>query len=72
VLGEGVDDAVVADGAHVVPGAGHDPVDFCTGKAAKATQWRAKGQRIEVLTEADLVDLLAETRTSGVRGVVAV
>ena len=49
---------------------GHDPVDFSTGKAAKAVQWRAKGQRIEVLTETDLVDLLAETRTSGMRELV--
>jgi DNA polymerase-3 subunit epsilon len=46
---------------------GHDPADFWTGKAAKALHWRKKGHRIEVLTEADLVDLLAETRTSGVR-----
>ncbi|WP_222272389.1 exonuclease domain-containing protein [Modestobacter marinus] len=46
---------------------GHDPANFWTGKAAKATKWRAKGHRIEVLTEADVVDLLAETRTSGVR-----
>jgi DNA polymerase-3 subunit epsilon len=46
---------------------GHDPADFYTGKAAKAVHWREKGHRIEVLTEADLFDLLAETRTSGVR-----
>jgi DNA polymerase-3 subunit epsilon len=46
---------------------GHDPADFWTGKAVKAVRWREKGQRIEILTEADLVDLLAETRTSGVR-----
>jgi DNA polymerase-3 subunit epsilon len=46
---------------------GSDPADFATGKAAKAVQLRAKGHRIEVLTEADLVDLLAEARTSGVR-----
>jgi DNA polymerase III subunit epsilon len=49
---------------------GRDPADFYTGKAAKAVQWREKGHRIEVLTEADLVDLLAETRTSGVRALV--
>ncbi|WP_448613604.1 exonuclease domain-containing protein [Modestobacter sp. URMC 112] len=49
---------------------GHDPADFSTGKAAKAVQWRTKGHRIEVLTEADLVDLLAETRTAGVRELV--
>jgi DNA polymerase-3 subunit epsilon len=53
---------VVGDGF-----AGSDPADFNTGKAWKAVQWRAKGHRIEVLTEADLVDLLAEARTSGVR-----
>ncbi len=53
---------VVGDGF-----AGHDPADFWTGKAEKAVRWREKGHRIEVLTEADLVDLLAETRTSGVR-----
>ncbi|MCZ2849154.1 exonuclease domain-containing protein [Modestobacter sp. VKM Ac-2978] len=46
---------------------GSDPADFTTGKAAKAVQLRAKGQRIEVLTEADLVDLLAEARTFGIR-----
>ncbi|MCW2898706.1 MAG: polymerase-3 subunit epsilon [Streptosporangiaceae bacterium] len=77
-------DAVAGCGAVVEPGVnkrttllvvgdgftGHDPADFWTGKAAKATKWRAKGHRIEVLTEADLVDLLAETRTSGIRGAV--
>ena len=46
---------------------GSDPSDFTTGKAAKAVQLRDKGQRIEVLTEADLVQLLAEARTSGAR-----
>lgn len=46
---------------------GHDPAGFWTGKAAKAVHWREKGHRIEVLTEGDLVDLLAETRTSGAR-----
>ncbi|TQN44074.1 DNA polymerase-3 subunit epsilon [Blastococcus colisei] len=56
---------VVGDGF-----AGHDPADFWTGKAAKAVHWREKGHRIEVLTEGDLIDLLAETRTSGVRDVV--
>lgn len=50
---------------------GHDPADFYTGKAAKAAQWRAKGHRIEVLTEADLLELLTETRNSGVRDAVA-
>jgi DNA polymerase-3 subunit epsilon len=44
---------------------GDDPADFYTGKAATAAHWRAKGHRIEVLTEGDLADLLAET--SGVR-----
>ncbi|MGY2084312.1 exonuclease domain-containing protein [Blastococcus sp. SYSU DS0539] len=51
---------------------GSDPADFATGKAAKAVQLRDKGQRIEVLTEADLVDLLAEVRTSGARQVAIV
>lgn len=46
---------------------GHDPADFITGKAEKAVKLRARGHRIEVLTEDDLLDLLAETRTSGVR-----
>jgi DNA polymerase-3 subunit epsilon len=46
---------------------GHDPADFVTGKAEKAVKLRAKGHRIEVLTEADLLDVLAETRTSGLR-----
>jgi DNA polymerase III subunit epsilon len=49
---------------------GHDPAEFWTGKAEKAVRWRAKGHRIEVLTEGDLVDLLTETRTSGVRDAV--
>lgn len=53
---------VVGDGF-----SGHDPADFYTGKAAKAARWRAKGSRIEVLTEADLVDLFREKRTFGVR-----
>jgi DNA polymerase-3 subunit epsilon len=74
-------DAVAACGAEVEKGVnkrttmlvvgdgftGHDPADFWTGKAEKAVRWREKGHRIEVLTEGDLVDLLAETRTSGVR-----
>jgi DNA polymerase-3 subunit epsilon len=46
---------------------GSDPSDFTTGKAAKAVQLRDKGQRIEVLTEADLVQLLADAQTFGVR-----
>lgn len=46
---------------------GSDPSDFTTGKAAKAVLLRGKGQRIEVLTEADLVQLLADAQTSGVR-----
>jgi DNA polymerase-3 subunit epsilon len=46
---------------------GHDPAEFYTGKSAKAVRWREKGHRIEVLTESDLVDMLAETRASGVR-----
>jgi DNA polymerase-3 subunit epsilon len=44
---------------------GDDPAAFHTGKAAKAVKWRAKGHRIEVLTESDLADMLAETHTSG-------
>ena len=51
---------------------GSDPADFTTGKAAKAVQLRAKGQRIEVLTEADLVQLLADAQTFGVREAVVV
>lgn len=46
---------------------GDDPADFWTGKAAKAARWRQKGHRIEVLTEADLIEHLAEDRTSGIR-----
>ncbi|MGY1761633.1 exonuclease domain-containing protein [Geodermatophilus sp. SYSU D00779] len=49
---------------------GRDPAEFWSGKAEKAVRWRQKGHRIEVLTEADLVDLLTETRTSGTRAVV--
>ena len=51
---------VVGDGF-----AGNDPADFYTGKAAKAVRWRAKGHQIEVLTEGDLADLLADRRTAG-------
>ncbi len=46
---------------------GDDPADFYTGKAAKAVRWRAKGHDIEVLTEADLIQMLNETRLSGSR-----
>lgn len=46
---------------------GDDPSDFATGKAARATLKRAKGQRLEVLTEEDLCKLLIEPRTSGYR-----
>lgn len=70
VVGKGVNEhttmLVVGDGF-----TGHDPAEFYTGKAAKAARWRAKGHRIEVLTEVDLVDLLRETRISGVRDAVA-
>lgn len=45
---------------------GDDPADFYTGKAAKAVAWRAKGHRIEVLTEVELVEMLNE-KTSGSR-----
>jgi DNA polymerase-3 subunit epsilon len=51
---------------------GSDPADFTTGKAGKAVQLRDKGQRIEVLTEADLVQLLADAQTFGVREAVVV
>ncbi|WP_202925709.1 exonuclease domain-containing protein [Goekera deserti] len=51
---------------------GSDPADFTTGKAAKAVQLRDNGQRIEVLTEADLVQLLADAQTFGVREAVVV
>jgi DNA polymerase-3 subunit epsilon len=44
---------------------GDNPADFHTGKAAKAVLWRSKGHRIEVPTEADLSDPLAETQVSG-------
>ena len=46
---------------------GRDPAEFWSGKAEKAVRWREKGHRIEVLTEADLVDMLTETRTCGIR-----
>jgi DNA polymerase-3 subunit epsilon len=46
---------------------GDDPAGFTTGKAAKAAGARAKGQRIEVLTEQDLLAMLAESRTAGRR-----
>lgn len=42
--------------------------DFHTGRAAKAVRVNAKGGHIEVLTEGDLLDLLAERTTDGVRG----
>jgi DNA polymerase-3 subunit epsilon len=57
---------VVGDGF-----SGNDPAEFYTGKAAKAARWRAKGHPIEVLTEADLAELLAERRTSGLAAVPA-
>ncbi|WP_432485701.1 exonuclease domain-containing protein [Kineococcus esterisolvens] len=46
---------------------GDDPQDFTTAKAGKAAKARAAGQRIEVLTEADLLTLLADSTTSGQR-----
>jgi DNA polymerase-3 subunit epsilon len=46
---------------------GTSPSDFHTGKAAKAVKINAKGGHIEVLTEGDLLDLLAESVTAGVR-----
>jgi len=50
---------------------GNDVAEFGTGKAAKAAMARAKGQRIEVLTEEDLTVLLADTRTEGGRAVLS-
>lgn len=44
---------------------GDDPADFFTGKAEKAARYRARGQSIEVLTEQDLMVLLADERMSG-------
>ena len=46
---------------------GNDPAEFWTGKAEKAVKLRLKGHKVEILTEQDLLELLAETRTSGVR-----
>ena len=46
---------------------GQTPEEFHTGKAAKATQLRAKGVPIEVLTEGDLWTMLADTATHGTR-----
>lgn len=47
--------------------AGNSAADFHTGKAAKAVKINGKGGRIEVLTEADLLEMLAEPATSGAR-----
>lgn len=46
---------------------GHSAADFHTGKALKAAKINSKGGCIEVLTEGDLLDLLSERHTSGVR-----
>jgi len=48
--------------------AGSSAEEFHTGKAATAVKVNAKGGHIEVLTEGDLLDMLAETTTSGIRG----
>ena len=53
---------VVGDGFN-----GHDPADFTTGKSAKAAAWRAKGARIEVLTEGEFYDILDHGAPSGTR-----
>ncbi|HVA60947.1 MAG TPA: exonuclease domain-containing protein [Mycobacteriales bacterium] len=47
--------------------AGTSAADFRAGKAAAAVRINAKGGHIEVLTEGDLLDLPAETTTSGSR-----
>ena len=46
---------------------GDDPVDFWTGKAAKAVALRAKGHDIEVLTERELLQMLSDTTTGSRR-----
>ena len=51
---------------------GHRAEDFHTGKALKAVKANAKGARIEVLTEGDLLEMLAEPSTSGARRAVPV
>ncbi len=47
--------------------AGKTPEEFHTGKAVKAAKYRAKGIPIEVLTEGDLWQILADERTTGQR-----
>jgi DNA polymerase-3 subunit epsilon len=39
--------------------------DFHTGKALKAAKWLAKGHQIEVLTELDFYQLIADRRSGG-------
>lgn len=46
---------------------GTSAAEFHTGKATAAVKINAKGGHIEVLTEGELLDLLAETTTSGSR-----
>ncbi len=46
---------------------GHTADEFHTGRALKAAKVNAKGGHIEVLTEGEFLDLLAEPATSGVR-----
>jgi DNA polymerase-3 subunit epsilon len=46
---------------------GHRAQDFHTGRAAKAVKVNAKGGRVEVLTEGNFLELLAERSTTGTR-----
>lgn len=46
---------------------GNSISEFSTGKAKKAVELQAHGQRIEVMTEKDFFDTLIETSTSGSR-----
>ncbi|MBK5305049.1 MAG: hypothetical protein JJD92_00020 [Frankiaceae bacterium] len=51
---------------------GHTAEEFHTGRALKAVKVNAKGGHIEVLTEGEFLDLLAEPATSGVRTAAAI
>jgi DNA polymerase III subunit epsilon len=46
---------------------GNSPSEFHTGKAARAAALQAKGQRIEVLSEGDFIEMLTDAETSGTR-----
>lgn len=50
---------------------GHSAADFTTSKAMKAVKVNAAGGNVEILTEGDLLELLGETMTAGVRATVA-